>query len=75
MGYRLFFDGLFVILADNESDADEDSYHENRGNAENYEHVLNEAREQVADSRDARNGESVRQLRRNVVNVVALRAR
>lgn len=69
---ELFLYCLFIVLADNELDADENSYHESCGNAENYEYVLDEAREQIADSRNARNGESVGQLGRYVVNVVAL---
>ena len=44
---ELFSDGLFVVLADNELDADEHRYHENYGNAEDYEHILNEAREKI----------------------------
>ena len=59
---ELFPDCLFVVLADDELDAEEHGDHENNRNTEHDEYVLHKACEEVACSRNARNGESVRQL-------------
>ena len=47
---------------------------ENNACAEDYKYVLNKAREQIAYKRDTRYRQSIGQLSRNVVNVVALSA-